>query len=88
MKYYSEEELKKIIPIHYWRQILAQTTPINVRFCRDCPCFNQDVIQWTPGVITGWCSRTSYYETLDNEVPWYVCVNSTDFCNEEIQIDE
>ena len=57
---------------------------INVRFCRTCPLFEPDRIQYDPSITRGWCRRMSYYEPiLDNELPHYVYVNSNSFCNED-----
>lgn len=83
MLYYSEEDINKVIPIYYKRQLLTRATPINVRFCRDCPCFEEDYWQEDPSVVNGWCTRLSYYKTLDDEIPYYVNVNSNSFCNKD-----
>ena len=88
MKYYSEEDLRKVIPLHYLRQILARAKPINVRFCRDCPMFEKNYWQKDSEVISGWCRRMSYYETMEDEIPFYVYVNSNSFCNGDDIVDE
>lgn len=62
---------------------------INVRFCRTCPLFEPDRIQYDPNITRGWCRRMSYYEPiLDNELPHYVYVNSNSFCNDDDVGDE
>lgn len=87
MKYYSEEELKHILPLHYWQQVIKRNTPISVRFCRDCPLFEPNYWQKDPVVTCGWCRRMSHYETMEDEPPFYVYVNSNSFCNEDDIID-
>lgn len=81
MKYIHEEFIEK-------DEIMAaeaQGYAINVRFCRTCPLFESNRIQYDSNVIQGWCRRMSYYEPLleDNELPHYVYVNSNSFCNED-----
>lgn len=86
MTYYSEEVLKHWIPTSAWLTAMREQYPnevINVRFCRDCPCFQINYWQKDPSVVSGWCKRLSYYETMDDEEPYYVYVNSNSFCNEE-----
>ena len=87
MKYYSEEELKHILPLHYWQQVIKRNTPINVRFCRDCPLFEPNYWQKDSAVTCGWCRRMSYYEIMEDEPPFYVYVNSNSFCNEDDIVD-
>ena len=86
MKYYSTEVLKHWIPTSKWLAAMESRQPkevINVRFCRDCPLFEPDYWQNDPSITVGWCRRLSYYEFLDDEVPYYVYVNSNSFCNED-----
>lgn len=80
MRYYSEEYVRNthLIPVEYNAPQI-----INVRFCHDCPCFQVNYWQKDPSVVSGWCKRLSYYETMDNEEPYYVYVNSNSFCNED-----
>ena len=67
----------------------GQGYTINVRFCRTCPLFEPDHIQYDPNVIRGWCRRMSNYEPiLEGEWPHYVYVNSNSFCNEDDIGDE
>ena len=80
MRYYSEEYVRNIhlIPVeHKAPQI------VNIRFCRDCPLFEPNYWQKDPVVTSGWCRRMSYYETMEDEPPFYVYVNSNSFCNED-----
>ena len=88
MKYYSEKDLDSILDIRDRRLTRLKLTPINVRFCRDCPCFQINYWQKDPSVVSGWCKRLSYYETMDDEAPYYVYVNSNTFCNEDDIGDE
>lgn len=97
MKYYSREILEQYLKDTRLNKILdiiddvepeiteGKTAPakINVRFCRDCPCFQANYWQKDPTVVSGWCKRLSYYETMDDETPYYVYVNSDNFCNED-----
>lgn len=97
MTYYSREILEQYLKDTRLNKILdiidetepylteGKTVPanINVRFCRDCPCFQINYWQKDPSVVSGWCKRLSYYETMDNEEPYYVYVNSNSFCNED-----
>lgn len=88
MNYYSEKDLDSILDIRDRRLIKMKFKPINVRFCRDCPCFQINYWQKDPSVISGWCKRLSYYETMEYEAPFYVYVNSNNFCNEDNIGDE
>lgn len=88
MKYYSEKDLDSILDLRDRRLTHLKLTPINVRFCRDCPCFQINYWQKDPSVVSGWCKRLSYYETMDDEEPYYVYVNSNSFCNEDDIGDE
>lgn len=88
MKYYSEKDLDSILDIRDRRLTRLKLTPINVRFCRDCPCFQINYWQKDPSVVSGWCKRLSYYETMEDEAPYYVYVNSNTFCNEDDIGDE
>lgn len=97
MTYYSREILEQYLKDTRLNKILdiidetepylteGKTVPanINVRFCRNCPCFQVNYWQQDPSVVSGWCKRFSYYETMDNEEPYYVYVNSNSFCNED-----
>ena len=57
---------------------------VHIRFCRDCPLFEENYWQPNPSLYKiGWCRRMSYYQTLDSEDPYYVYVNSDSFCNED-----
>ena len=82
MKYYGEEFLIKN-GFTNKAQLFKYPDDIHVRFCRDCPLFEPNYWQADPSITVGWCKRLSYYETLDNEVPYYVYVNSNSFCNED-----
>ena len=78
MKYYSEEDLRKIIPLHYLRQILAYAKPINVRFCRDCHNFEKEHYSSTK---RGWCRDLSWWEDENDQRLIYVLDDH--FCNED-----
>ena len=80
MKYVNEEFVNE----EEMMSAEGQGYVIKVRFCHACPLFEPDRIQYDPNVIRGWCRRMSYYESiLDNELPYYVYVNSNSFCNED-----
>lgn len=95
MTYYSREILEQYLKDSKILDIIDETEPylttgktvpanIKIRFCRDCPLF--ELNYWQPdGALLqhGWCRRMSYYNTLDNEAPYYVYVNSNRFCNED-----
>lgn len=83
MKYYSEQELAYFLNTKDLNTLMIACHPIKVRFCRDCPCFETNYWQKDPTVVSGWCKRLSYYETLNDETPYYVYVNSNNFCNED-----
>lgn len=78
MKYYSMNEIVKQGWANYAQLNRASATPINVRFCRDCPKFDIDGLQPVPGIVRGSCLRMS-----DENVPFYVDVTDRDFCNED-----
>lgn len=88
MKYYSEDDIRELVSEVESNCLFAHSTPINVRFCRDCPCFQINYWQKDPSVVSGWCKRLSYYETMEDEAPFYVYVNSNSFCNEDDIGDE
>lgn len=80
MRYYSEEDLK--IPLHYRRQVIEQADPIDITFCRDCDLFEPNYWQPDPETcLYGWCKGRSYYETLDDEEPYYIYTNTNSFCD-------
>lgn len=83
MKYYNEQELAYFLKTEDLNTITIACHPVNIRFCRDCPCFQVNYWQKDPTVVSGWCKRLSYYETMDDEIPYYVYVNSNNFCNED-----
>lgn len=97
MKYYSREILEQYLKNTRFNKILdiiddvepeiteGKTAPakINVRFCRNCPYFEANYWLKDSIIVNGWCKRLSYYETLDNEAPYYVYVNRNSFCNED-----
>ena len=87
MKYYSEDDVRALVCEVEALYLFAHSTPIKVRYCRDCPCFQANYWQQDPSVVRGWCKRLSYYETMDNEEPYYVYVNSNSFCNEDDIVD-
>lgn len=102
MTYYSREILEQYLKDTRLNKILdiidetepylteGKTVPANIhaRFCRDCPCFQINYWQKDPSVVSGWCKRLSYYETMEDELPFYVYVNSNSFCNEDDIGDE
>lgn len=88
MNYYSEKDLDSILDIRDRRLVKMKFKPINVCFCRDCPLFEANYWQKNPSVVSGWCKRLSYYETMEDEVPFYVYVTSNGFCNEDDIGDE
>lgn len=94
MKYYSRKILEQYLKNTRFNKILdimdeeSLDESINVRFCRDCPCFEANYWQKDSTIVNGWCKRLSYYETLDDEIPYYVYVNSNSFCNEDDIGDE
>lgn len=88
MNYYSEKDLDSILDIRDRRLIKMKFKPINVLFCRDCPYFQPYYWQIDSSIVNGWCKRLSYYETLDGETPYYVNVNSNNFCNKDDIGDE
>ena len=84
MIYFSEEWERNKAAITNNPKYNYTTPPlIRVRFCRDCPCFQTNYWQKDPSVVSGWCKRLSYYETMDDEEPYYVYVDSNSFCNED-----
>ena len=88
MNYYSETDLNSVLDIRDRRVIQKKFTPVNIRFCRDCPMFEKHYWQKNPSLETGWCRRMSYYRTYDDETPYYVYVNENSFCNEDDIEDE
>ena len=78
MKYFYEKDICELVNESEVNYLFAHSTPINVRFCRDCPKFDINGIQPDPGIIHGLCLRFS-----DEHVPYYVRVDDTDFCNED-----
>ena len=91
MKYYSEADLAAILDtvldIRDKQSAQMKLMPIKVRFCRDCPLFEPNYWQKDPVVTIGWCRRMSHYETMEDEPPFYVYVNSNSFCNEDDIVD-
>jgi len=82
MKYYSEEELKHILPLHYWQQVIKRNTAISIRFCRDCPYFISDYIPDEEGRYSGWCEWRS-----ESEDGWHYEVMEDSFCDEDDIVD-
>ena len=78
MKYYNEDDIRELVSEIESSYLFAHSTPINVRFCCDCPLFDINGIQPDPGIIHGRCLRFS-----DEHVPYYVRVKDSDFCNED-----
>ena len=78
MKYYSEDDVRELVSETESNYLFGHSTPIKVRFCRDCPLFDINGIQPDPGIIHGRCLRFS-----DEYVPYYARVDDTDFCNED-----
>lgn len=84
MKYFSKEEIIAQGWANAAQLHRIEDKAINVRLCRDCPFF--ELYSWQPDkpdTQYGWCRRMSYYITFDDEVPYYVDVNSKSFCNED-----
>lgn len=80
MKFINE----KYVPSDWIKLAEENDGKIKVRFCRDCSLFEPCLHQYDPNITQGWCRRMSYYEPiLDNELPYYVYVNSNSFCNED-----
>ena len=102
MTYYSREILEQYLKDTRLNKILdiidetepylteGKTVPANikVRFCRDCPYFQANCWLKDSTIVNGWCKRLSYYETMDNEEPYYVYVNRNSFCNEDDIVDD
>ena len=82
MKYYSENTLNTILPLHYKQQFLKLAVPINIRFCRDCPYFISDYIPDEVGRYGGWCEYRS-----EGEEGWHYDVMEDSFCNEDDIVD-
>lgn len=78
MKYFYEKDICELVNESEVNYLFAHSTPINVRFCRDCPKFDINGIQPDPGITRGLCLRFS-----DEHVPYYVRVKDSDFCNED-----
>lgn len=78
MRYFYEKDICELVNESESNYLFAHSTPINVRFCRDCSKFDINGIQPDPGIIHGLCLRFS-----NEHVPYYVRVKDSDFCNED-----
>lgn len=77
MKYYSEEELKKIVDRKDMRVLKLIAHPIEVVKCEECEYFSQTDLKSGEG----WCEKKTKY-FVDNETPrMFFHVKKTDFCN-------
>lgn len=83
MKYFYENDIVKQGWASYSQLEKSSSRPINVRFCRDCPLFEVNGIQPDEGVRHGWCKRMSFWDTIEGEIPHYVRVDNSSFCNED-----
>lgn len=50
-------------------------------FCRDCPLFEENYWQPDIDIKYGWCRGRSYYETMDDEMPYHIYTNTASFCD-------
>ena len=83
MKYFYLNDIVKQGWANYAQLNRCSAMSINVRFCRDCPNFEIYGIQPDAGVTRGWCRRMSFWDTIEGEIPHYVRVNDSSFCNED-----
>ena len=53
MKYYSEDDVRELVSETESMYLFAHSTPISVRYCRDCPYFISDYIPDEEGRYSG-----------------------------------
>ena len=82
MKYYSEDDVRELVSETESMYLFAHSTPINIRFCRDCPYFISDYIPDEVGRYSGWCEWRS-----EGENGWHYDVMEDSFCNEDDIVD-
>lgn len=82
MKYYSEDDVRELVSETEALYLFAHTTPIEVRYCHDCPYFISDYIPDEEGRYSGWCEWRS-----ESEEGWHYEVMEDSFCNEDDIVD-
>ena len=82
MKYYSEDDVRELVCEAEALYLFAHSTPIRVRYCRDCPYFISDYIPDEVGRYSGWCEWRS-----EGENGWHYDVMEDSFCNEDDIVD-
>lgn len=82
MKYYSEDDVRELVCEVEALYLFAHSTPIRIRYCRDCPYFISDYIPDEDGRYSGWCEWRS-----ESEEGWHYEVMEDSFCNEDDIVD-
>lgn len=82
MKYYSEDDIRELVSEIESMYLFGHSTPIRVRYCRDCPYFISDYIPDEVGRYSGWCEWRS-----EGENGWHYDVMEDSFCNEDDIVD-
>lgn len=79
MKYYSENDIKKLVNETEANYLFAHSTPLNIRLCRECEYF----VSEHPTIVgIGYCEYHTDFDTADEVPNWRFC-DENDFCNGE-----